>query len=293
MSYSRAWCMAIRPKTLPVAVAPVITGTAAAAADHVHAFLPAAAALIGALLLQIGVNLANDYFDFKHGIDSAERIGPVRVTQSGLIASGSVLKGILVIFSLAALVGIYLVHIGGIPILAVGILSIGSALAYSGGPYPLASHGLGDLFAFIFFGPMAVCGTYYVQALSLPLTVIYMSVPAGLLIAAILVVNNLRDIDTDKQAGKHTLAVQIGPLWTRIEYLLLLSGAYLLPVLIRAILGSSQWIWLPLLSLPMAISESYRVWRYEGAKLNAALGGTVKLTLIFSILFSIGILMMH
>jgi len=285
--------MAIRPKTLPVAVAPVITGTAAAAADHVHAFLPAAAALIGALLLQIGVNLANDYFDFKHGIDSAERIGPVRVTQSGLIASGSVLKGILVIFSLAALVGIYLVHIGGIPILAVGILSIGSALAYSGGPYPLASHGLGDLFAFIFFGPMAVCGTYYVQALSLPLTVIYMSVPAGLLIAAILVVNNLRDIDTDKQAGKHTLAVQIGPLWTRIEYLLLLSGAYLLPVLIRAILGSSQWIWLPLLSLPMAISESYRVWRYEGAKLNAALGGTVKLTLIFSILFSIGILMMH
>jgi 1,4-dihydroxy-2-naphthoate octaprenyltransferase len=285
--------MAIRPKTLPVAVAPVITGTAAAAADHVHAFLPAAAALIGALLLQIGVNLANDYFDFKHGIDSAERIGPVRVTQSGLIASGSVLKGILVIFSLATLVGIYLVHIGGIPILAVGILSIGSALAYSGGPYPLASHGLGDLFAFIFFGPMAVCGTYYVQALSLPLTVIYMSVPAGLLIAAILVVNNLRDIDTDKQAGKHTLAVQIGPLWTRIEYLLLLSGAYLLPVLIRAILGSSQWIWLPLLSLPMAISESYRVWRYEGAKLNAALGGTVKLTLIFSILFSIGILMMH
>ena len=288
----RAWCMAIRPKTLPASVAPVIIGTAAAAAHHTHAVLPAAAALAGALLLQIGVNLANDYFDFKHGIDSAERVGPVRVTQSGLISPGSVLNGMRVIFCLAALVGGYLVHSGGLPILILGVLSMASALAYSGGPWPLASHGLGDLFAFIFFGPVAVCGTYYVQALILAAIVICISVPVGLLIAAILVVNNLRDIDTDKKAGKNTLAVRIGPLWTRIEYFFLLSGAYLVPVLIRPFAGSSPWIWLPFFSLPMAASVSYLVWRHSGAGLNPALGGTANLTLVFSILFSIALLLM-
>jgi 1,4-dihydroxy-2-naphthoate octaprenyltransferase len=156
--------LAARPKTLPAAVSPVIVGTALAIRDGVQP-LPALAAMLGALLLQIGVNLANDYFDYVKGVDTHERIGPVRVTQSGLIPPHRVRLAMILVFALSALIGIYLIVVGGVPILAIGIASILSALAYSGGPFPLASHGLGDLFVFIFFGLCAVCGTYWVQAL--------------------------------------------------------------------------------------------------------------------------------
>lgn len=286
----RAWLLAARPKTLPAAVSPVAVGTAAATGAGSFAALPALAALAGALLLQVGVNLANDYFDFRRGIDSAERKGPLRVTQSGLIPPGQVRLGMTLVLALAALVGLYLVARGGWPILLVGIASIISALAYSGGPWPLASHGLGDLFVFVFFGPVAVGGTYYVQALSLPPAAAAASLAPGLLITAILVVNNLRDIDTDRKAGKRTLAVRIGAPGAVAEYVLLVAGAYLAAPLLP---GSGAASLLPLLTLPAAVSLCGSISRdhREGPAMNDALAGTARLTLAFCALLALGLLL--
>ncbi|MBW2468701.1 MAG: 1,4-dihydroxy-2-naphthoate polyprenyltransferase, partial [Deltaproteobacteria bacterium] len=228
-SITAAWKLATRPRTLPAAVAPVLVGTALAIADKQFALLPAAAAMTVALLLQIGVNLANDYFDYVKGIDTQDRLGPPRVTQSGLIPPGQVKTGIVVAIVLSTIPGLYLASVGGWPVILIGLFCFAAALAYSGGPFPLASHGLGDLFVFIFFGLVAVCGTYYVQALQLTPMVWLMGAIQGLLITAILVVNNIRDIQTDRHSGKRTLAVIIGERGARIEYLLLLATAYAIP----------------------------------------------------------------
>ena len=287
----QAWILAIRPKTLPAAVAPVAVGTAMAYSDNFFAALPACAALMGSLLLQIGVNLANDYFDYKQGIDDVERLGPVRVTQSGLISPGKVKAGMVITFFLVSLIGIYLIMVGGLPIFAVGVASILSALAYSGGPYPLASHGLGDLFVFIFFGLVAVCGTYYVQALTLTPIVILASVPTGLLITAILVVNNLRDIQTDQKGGKRTLAVILGVTGSRIEYVLLLANSYIILLSLWLTGPFSPWIFLPLLSLVPAVKTTRIILNKSGPVLNEALAGTARLALAFSLLLSMGILL--
>ena len=292
ISTLKAWTLASRPRTLPAAVAPVVAATAAAISSHSFAFLPAAAALLVALLLQIGVNLANDYFDFQKGIDSEDRLGPVRVTQSGLISPQRVKAGMMITFMLAALPGIYLMEVGGWPVLIIGIASILAALAYSGGPYPLASHGLGDLFVFIFFGLVAVCGTYYVQALYLSLLVVLLGVDVGLLITAILVVNNLRDIATDRKAGKHTFAVIIGERGAKLEYTLLLVGAYVLPVTIWLGGLTSGWVLLTCLSIPMAFSLNRKIRQTSGGPvLNQALAQTAKLSLVFSILLSVGLIL--
>jgi 1,4-dihydroxy-2-naphthoate octaprenyltransferase len=284
------WMLAIRPKTLPAAVSPVIVGTAMAVADKEFKILPALAALVGALLLQIGVNLANDYFDYKKGIDTNERLGPIRVTHSGLIPTAHVKSAMLIIFGLVVLVGIYLSSVGGWPILIAGIASILSALAYSGGPYPLASHGLGDLFVFVFFGLVAVCGTYYVQSLRFTSLIPLTAVPVGLLITAILVVNNLRDITTDRLARKNTLAVRLGEWGTRIEYILLLAGSYAFPIFLVIAGKVSSLALLPLVSLPMAVIQSRNICRGEGRVLNKGLAGTAQLALVFCILFSIGLI---
>ena len=284
------WVLAIRPKTLPASICPVIVGTALAIADKEFKFLPALAALAGALLLQIGVNLANDYFDYIKGIDTSERLGPIRVTYSGLIPAPHMRWAMVITFGFVALIGIYLVVIGGWPILVVGTASILAALAYSGGPFPLASHGLGDLFVFIFFGLVAVCGTYYVQSLRLTPLVLFAMVPVGLLITAILVVNNLRDIVTDRKAGKKTLAVRIGERGARIEYVLLLAGAHVVPILLFLAGKVSIFALLPLIGLPMAISLSRTVCRKEGRVLNQSLAGTARLSLLFSLLFSVGLI---
>ena len=225
-----AWILAARPKTLPAAVAPVTVGSAMAAVHNSFSLLPAMAALAVALLLQIGVNLANDYFDFVKGVDSDDRLGPLRVTQSGLISPGRVRVAMIITLGLAGLPGLYLVYVGGWPVLVIGAASILAALAYSGGPYPLASNALGDLFVFIFFGLVAVCGTYYVQTLMLTATVVLIGADVGLLITAILVVNNLRDIATDSRTGKRTLAVRLGASGTKLEFSLLLAGAYCGPL---------------------------------------------------------------
>ena len=287
----RAWLLAARPKTLPAAVSPVLVGAAAAQGDGVFALLPAIAALAGALLLQIGVNLANDYFDFKGGIDAPDRKGPLRVTQAGLIPPGQVRLATAGTLAAAALVGVYLVARGGVPILAVGVASILSALAYSGGPWPLASHGVADLFVFVFFGPVAVCGTYFVQAGALPPAAAAVSVGPGLLITAILVVNNLRDIETDARAGKRTLAVRLGARGALAEYVLLLAGAYAAPPLLLAAGAGGPLLLLPLASAPLALPlvRTLARRREEGPAMNAALAGTARLTLVYCLLLAVGL----
>jgi 1,4-dihydroxy-2-naphthoate octaprenyltransferase len=287
-----AWMLAVRPRTLPAALAPVVLGTAMAIAEKHFAWLPAAAALMVALLLQIGVNLANDYFDYVKGIDTQDRLGPPRVTQSGLIPAKQVKTGMLVAIILSAIPGLYLASVGGWPVILIGVFSFAAALAYSGGPFPLASHGLGDLFVFIFFGLVGVCGTYYVQALQLTPMVWLMGAIQGLLITAILVVNNLRDIQTDRRSGKRTLAVMIGERGSRIEYLLLLCTAYTIPFILWLSGRSSAWVILPVFSLPLAISLTRLIWKSTGgAVLNHALAHTAKLALVYSLLLSIGLIL--
>lgn len=289
ISTKQAWLMATRPKTLPAALAPVLVGTAQAWADNGFHFLAAVAAMAGSILLQIGVNLANDYFDFVKGIDTKERVGPVRVTQSGLIRPEIVRLVMILVFALAALIGIYLIFRGGVPILIIGLASILAALGYSGGPFPFASRGLGDLFVFIFFGLVAVCGTYYVQTLQMTWPAFAHAIPIGFLITAILVVNNLRDIETDEKSGKRTLSVIIGPEKSRQEYLLLILFSYILPVLLCLKGYASPWVFLVFLSFPMAVSRIANIYRSSGGQLNDALAATAKLTIVFSILLSIAL----
>ena len=287
-----AWMLAARPRTLPAAIAPVMLGSATAVADKSFVWLPAIAALMVALLLQIGVNLANDYFDYLKGIDTQDRLGPPRVTQSGLIPANQVRAGMILILILSLIPGIYLLTLGGLPVLIIGLACICAALAYSGGPFPLASHGLGDLFVFIFFGLVAVCGTYYVHALQLTPLVWLMGVIEGLLITAILVVNNLRDIQSDRQTGKRTLAVIIGNRGSRIEYVLLLVGAYAIPIILWLSGRMSAWVLLPLISMPTALSLVRLIWKNPGDPiLNQALAKTAKLALVYSLLLSIGLIL--
>jgi len=284
------WLLAIRPKTLPAAVGPVAVGSAVAVRDGVFVALPAFCCLLGAILLQIGVNLANDYFDYKNNIDSEERLGPVRVSQSGLISPAGVKRGMMVSLFLAALVFFYLARVGGLPIIIIGVASVLAALAYSGGPYPLASNGLGELFVFIFFGIVAVGGTYFIQAGELRWVVMLAAVPPGLLITAIMVVNNLRDIDTDSKAGKNTLAVILGRNRTIVEYKVLLILSYLVPFAMLATGIAGIYILLPLLTLPNGWKLTKRVADTEGSLLNELLAGTARLSLVYSLLFAAGLI---
>jgi len=286
------WIDVTRPKTLPAAAAPVAVGSAMAWVSGGFNLFPAIAALIGALLLQIAVNMANDYFDCVKGVDTEERLGPQRASASGLISLSKMKIAIFITITLAVIDGIYLAVVGGIPIIAIGIFSILSLLAYSGGPYPLASHGLGDLFVFIFFGLVAVCGTYYVQTLSLNWMVVAGSLPSAMHITAILVVNNFRDRQTDEKSGKRTLAVKIGEKATRIEYLLLLLLPYSIPLLFILQGAGNRFLILPFLSLPLTGPLIGQInGKYTGSELNKTLAGTAKLSLIFSILFSAGLVL--
>lgn len=288
---SQAWLLAIRPKTLPAAVAPVIVGTAVAIAAGMAHLPSAVAAFAVALLLQIAANLANDVFDFRRGADTHERLGPVRVTQSGMLSSHQVLAGTGLVLLLATLVGLYLVSRGGWPILAIGVAALLSALAYTGGPRPIGYHGLGEVFVFIFFGLVAVAGTFYVQAGELSSLALGASIPMGCLITAILVVNNLRDIDTDRAAGKRTVAVRLGRDRTVIEYALLLALSYLaVPVLWVAGL-TGYWAMLAWLTIPLAVKLVRAISTVSGKALNPLLAGTARLQLLFGILLSVGIVL--
>ncbi len=286
---AKAWVMAIRPKTLTASLVPVAVGTGLAFGAGVGRWLPALAALLGALLIQIGTNLTNDYYDFKKGADTSERLGPVRVTQSGLIAPGTVLAAALGCFGLAIVSGIYLVWVGGWPIVAIGLTSVLCGYAYTGGPVPLAYHGLGDIFVFVFFGLVAVTGTYYVQALTVSPAAWYAAVPVGALGTALLVVNNLRDAHTDVKANKRTLVVRWGTGAGKAEYLVLLAASFATPFLMYGLGMASAWVFLALLSAPLAVGPLKLVLKAQGAALNAALGGTARLQLVFGLLFALGL----
>ena len=281
--------MAARPKTLFAAIAPVMIGTSMATADNTFHALSAAVALFAALLIQIGTNFANDYFDFKSGADKGERLGPLRVTQAGLVAPAVMKRAIYIVFSLAILAGVYLVFRGGWPILLIGLSSVLFGLLYTGGPYPLGYNGLGDLFVLIFFGPVAVGGTYYVQALSITYESILIGFAPGLFSVAILAVNNLRDIDGDKIAGKKTLAVRFGRRFAKLEYTMCIVVGSLLP-LILVLNHPDRFASLASLTvLSFAIKPIQTVFSsQDGPELNTVLATTGKILLYFAILFSIG-----
>ncbi len=249
-------------------------------------------ALLAALLIQIGTNFANDFYDWKKGADTAARLGPTRVTSAGLLAPASVQRGVLLAFGLAALVGLYLVALGGWPILLVGVASILSGLAYTAGPFPLGYNGLGDLFVFLFFGIVAVTGTFYVQALTLSEAAFVAAVPLGALATNILVVNNVRDVETDRVAGKRTLAVLLGRNAARAEYALLTLLTVAAPILLWQRFGFSAWVLLPVLTLPLALRLTRTVaTQSDGPTLNRALAGTAQLLLLYSLLFTLGLVL--
>ena len=286
-----AWISAVRPKTLAAGAVPVALGSALA--HHVGSFelWPALAALAGALLLQIGSNLANDVFDYLNGADDEERVGPARATQKGWLTPRQMLGGTLLVFIAALTVGAYLIAIGGWPIVIIGVSGIICAVAYTGGPIPLGYRGLGDPLVFIFFGPVAVLGTYYVQVGEVTWLAAWASVSVGLLATAILVVNNLRDRHTDERTGKRTLAVRMGAKGARREYLALVSLAYAIPPALTA-LGLAQVTWLlPLLSGPIALKRIHAVNTQDGAALNDELAATAQLCALFGALLSIGVIL--
>jgi 1,4-dihydroxy-2-naphthoate polyprenyltransferase len=284
-----AWVLAARPKTLWAGVAPVIIGIAMAVEAGAFHWPSALAALVGALLIQIGTNFANDYYDWAKGTDTAARIGPTRATQSGLIAPRTMKVAMILTFALVFIPGAYILYRGGWPFLAIGVVSIVCGILYTGGPYPLGYVGLGDLFVLIFFGPVAVGGTYYLQALNLPSYVIVAGLAPGFFSVAILTVNNLRDIAGDQAAGKKTLAVRFGARFARAEYLLSLLIACIGIPLYLALTQGRYWTLLSAATLLLAVPSIRTVYRQsDGAALNATLAATGMLLLVFSLLFSLG-----
>lgn len=285
----RAWVLAARPATLSAAVVPVAAGTACAMALSGFRAGPALAALLGAVLIQIGTNFANDVFDYEQGADTAERLGPTRATQAGLLTPRQMRAGMAWAFGLAAAAGAYLAWVAGWPVVAIGVASVLSGIAYTGGPYPLGYHGLGDLFVMIFFGFVAVCGTAFVQLGHVPALAWWASVPVGALATAILVVNNVRDRETDIKAGKRTLAVRLGRGGGVAEYVLLVLAAYATPVILAAT-GLAGWaVLLPLATAPLAVAQVRVMLTTTGPALNACLARTAQVMLAFGLLFSVGL----
>ncbi len=293
MNSASKWLLASRPKTLPAAAAPVIVGSAVAYWQHSFVLLPALVTLLTALLLQVGANLANDVFDYHRGVDVPERIGPLRVTTAGLLTPRQVVIAMGVVFGAASILGIYLLIYAGWPIVVIGLSAIVAALAYTGGPFPYGYYGLGDLFVFLFFGPVAVVGTYYIQTATVSAESLWSSIPVGFLTVAILVVNNLRDIRTDGATGKRTLAVRLGVDGTRIEYLVCLVLAYLSLIGMWVLLPMPIWIFLAYATIPLAYKLVKMVFTQVGRPLNIALAGTGQLDLLFGLLYSAGLVLGH
>jgi 1,4-dihydroxy-2-naphthoate octaprenyltransferase len=285
----RIWVMAARLRTLPAAIAPVLVGTSLARTEGTFRAGAFIAALLGAIFIQVGTNLSNDYSDARRGADTEDRLGPVRVTAGGLVPPRQVLIATYVTFGLAVVCGAYLVYVAGPALLAIGAASILAGVLYTGGPRPYGYEGLGEVFVFLFFGIVAVTGSYFVQVEKLEWEAFALAVPVGLLAAAILVVNNVRDIDTDRRAGKRTLAVRLGRPGARTLYSLMLLVAYV--TLIPVVFPLSAWVLLPVVTLPLAARLARTVRAHvDGPTLNAALAQTGMLQLGFCVLLSVGIL---
>jgi 1,4-dihydroxy-2-naphthoate polyprenyltransferase len=292
MSGFRIWLMAARPRTLPAAIAPVLVGTALAGFAHVFHPLRFVAALLGALFIQVGTNLSNDYSDARRGADADDRLGPVRVTAGGLVPPRQVLIATYVSFGLAVLFGAYLIAVAGWELLLVGAASILAGVAYTGGPRPYGYEGLGEVFVFLFFGVVAVVGSFFVQVKALHWEAFALAVPVGLLAAGILVVNNVRDIDSDRRAGKRTLAVKLGRERTRALYATVVYVAYLLAPVTWLFGPTTAWVMLPWLTLPLATAVVRIVrTRTDGPSLNGALAQSGMLQLAFCMLLSAGLLL--
>lgn len=304
-SRREAWLTAMRPQTLPAGAAPVLMGIGLAAADETFALWPAVAALVGALLIQIGTNFANDYYDAVNGADTEDREGFTRVTAGGLIDPARVKQAMAATYALAVLVGVSLVYVGGVPIIVVGLSSILAGLLYTGGPYPYGYYGLGDVFVFVYFGLVAVAGTYYVQAVTVvdagvfPLWIpdgtvtvsaVLAGVAAGALSTAILVVNNIRDRETDMATGKRTLAVMLGYRLSRVEFVALVTVAYLVVPILWLGFGYTPALLVVGLSLPLAVSVTRVVCtQTDGGALNPALERTGQLMAVYAVLFTAGL----
>lgn len=288
----RIWLMAARPRTLPAAVAPVLVGTALAGFGHVFEPLRFLAALLGAIFIQVGTNLSNDYSDARRGADAEDRLGPVRVTAGGLVPPQQVLVATYVSFGLAVLAGVYLIVVAGWVLLLVGAASILAGIAYTGGPRPYGYEGLGEAFVFLFFGIVAVVGSFFVEVRHLSWEAFALAVPVGLLAAAILVVNNVRDIDTDRRAGKRTLAVRLGRERTRTMFAAVVYLAFVLTPLTWIFGPVTAWVLLPWLTLPLAARVVRLVRnRSDGPSLNQALAQSGILQLAFCVLLGVGLLL--
>lgn len=285
----KTWIMAARPKTLGAAIAPVLIGTAMAVEAGGFHGPSALLALLGAVLIQIGVNVHNDYMDFVKGTDTEDRVGPTRVTQAGLVAPETMRRATVVIFGLAVLAGAYLIFRGGWPILLIGVLSIASALLYTAGPFSLSETGLADLFVLIFFGPVAVGGTYYVQALDITPVVIAAGFAPGLLAVGILLVNNIRDIESDRAAGKKTLPVRFGRRFGVGLYAFCLVASGLLPVVLYGWQGAHPWAMMAVVIVPMGVPLIRKLAaEADPATLNPLLAATGRLLVLYAVLFSVG-----
>lgn len=288
LSRMDAWMMAIRPKTLPAGAVPVVVGTALAAADGKLRPVAAVVALLCALGIQVATNFINEIYDFRKGADTAERLGPTRTVAAGLITEKAMMVVSVMLLLVVFLLGLYLVYLAGWPILFIGLLSMFCAWAYTGGPYPIAYSGLGDLFVFVFFGLVAVGGTYYVQALDITFPVLTAAAAPGIFSVNILLVNNIRDIDTDRKVGKMTLPARIGGKNARWLYLGLTVVAYFVPVWVW-MAGYSLWGMLAWLSMPLAIGQIRKLFTSDGRELNAVLSGTGKVMTLHGVLFSAGL----
>ena len=286
-----SWLLASRPKTLLASVVPVMVGTALAI--NVDKFNPLVTlvALVCSLLIQIGTNFTNDLYDFYKGADTVSRKGPVRVLAAGLISVKEMKTGIIIAFLSAFILGLYLVYIGGIIILAIGVLSILAGIAYTAGPYPLAYKGLGDIFVFMFFGLIGTMGTFYLQANELSLPAFLSSIPVGSLITNILVVNNYRDIETDRIAGKNTLAVKLGKTFTQYQFIFLIFVSFIVPLLLFLFFDFKFWIFLPYLTIPVVYKTISMLFTLDGVQLNETLELTAKLSAMYGILFSAGLML--
>jgi len=284
------WILASRLKTLPAAISPVLVGVSLAIHDGEFKPFIAFMTLLAAVLIQIGANFANDVYDFLKGSDREDRLGPTRATQSGLIPPENMKKGMCLVFAMAICVGFYLASIGGWPIVWIGLASIASAIAYTGGPYPLGYHGWGDVFVFIFFGIIAVPGTYYLQSGIVSYDSILLGIPLGALSTAILIVNNLRDADTDIKSDKRTLAVRFGKPFVKIEYIVMMVIAFATPIYILQFWDEFS-LYIILFLLPISIQHIQSLYTKTGEALNEVLVDTAKFLFHFSLLLSIGLIL--
>jgi 1,4-dihydroxy-2-naphthoate polyprenyltransferase len=284
------WVLASRPRTLPAALVPVIVGSAVAINHGKFYPLLSILALLCAVLIQVGTNFTNDLYDFLKGADTEKRKGPLRVLASGMVSVKEMKTAIILVFVIAFLSGMYLVFQAGLFILIIGVLSIAAGLAYTAGPYPLAYNGLGDIFVFLFFGLAGTIGTGYLHTREVSVIALLAALPVGALVTNILVVNNYRDIEEDRSAGKNTLAVIIGRKLTRFQYVLLLFLSLLTPLILFYSYNFGYWIFLPYITLPIVIKLVKMMFVFEGKQLNNTLELTAKFSALYGILFSAGLI---